>query len=101
MTCIALIGQTDIPMMVVVTCWIIYVKKTSDLIGHDVSLANHKAVHGWCQANIDQQYDETSMIDQKARIDPCGDWFIQGRVEAAFPSGCELVNPFFQGHKRD
>ena len=67
-------------------------QQTSHLIAHDVSLANHKVVHGWRYANMDKQHGATHLIDQEARIGVCGDWLIQGRVEAAFTSGYELGN---------
>ncbi len=76
-------------------------KQTSNLIGHDVSLANHKVVHGWRYANIDKQHGETHLIDQEARIGVCGDWLIQGRVEAAFTSGYKLANTILGLLKHD
>ncbi len=67
-------------------------KQTSRLIGHDVSLANYQVVHGWRYANIDKQHSVKYFIDQEAGIGVCGDWLIQGRVEAAFISGHKLGN---------
>ncbi len=67
-------------------------RQTSALIGHDVSRADHKAVHGWRYANIEKQGGETFLIDPEARVAVCGDWLIEGRVEAAFTSGYELAN---------
>ena len=47
--------------------------QTSLVIGHDVSKADH-----------------THFIDTNENIGVCGDWCIQGRVEAAFTSGFDL-----------
>lgn len=65
-------------------------QQTSDVIGHDVSVATHQAVHGWRYANIAPQNGDTFFCDDQAHIGVCGDWFIQGRVEAAFTSGNAL-----------
>lgn len=67
-------------------------KQTSEIIGHDVSIANHKAIHCWRFANIEKQTGEKYCIDTANNIAVCGDWFIQGRVEAAFTSGFEMAN---------
>ena len=67
-------------------------QNTSEVIGHDVSDADHKAIHGWRYANIEKQESETHFIDADESIGVCGDWFIQGRVEAAFTSGFDLTN---------
>ena len=68
---------------------------TSEVIGHDVSTANHRAIHGWRYANIEKQEGETHFIESNERVGVCGDWLIQGRVEAAFTSGFELTNKIF------
>ena len=69
-------------------------RQTSAITGCDTNLAGHKAVHGWRYANIETQtqHGETHLIDLQARIGVCGDWLIQGQVEAAFTSGDELAN---------
>ena len=67
-------------------------QNTSEVIGHDVSDADHKAIHGWRYANIEKQESETHFIDADESIGVCGDWFIQGRVEAAFTSGFDFTN---------
>ena len=53
--------------------------------------AAHRAIHGWRFANIDKSNDETCHVDPDAQIAACGDWCIQGRIEAAFRSGHELA----------
>ena len=67
-------------------------KQTSDIIGHDLSKASHMAIHGWRFANIQKQRGETHFLDMDQKIAVCGDWFIEGRVEAAFISGFEMAN---------
>lgn len=65
---------------------------TSEILGHDVNTAHHQAIHGWRYANITKQTGETHYIDKAQHIGVCGDWLIQGRVEAAFTSGFDLAN---------
>ena len=65
--------------------------QTSTVIGHDVSKADYKTVHGWRYANIDKQTGAEHFIDLDMNIAVCGDWIIQGRVEAAFTSGYALA----------
>ena len=72
-------------------------QETSEIIGHDLSIAEHQAVHGWRYANIQtQQNDITHFFDQDNNIGVCGDWFIKGRVEAAFTSAHDLANHYLQ-----
>ena len=65
-------------------------QQTSEALGHDVSNAAHQAVHGWHFANLEKQIGPTHYLDADAQIAACGDWCIQGRVEAAFSSGRAL-----------
>ena len=67
-------------------------QQTIEIIGHDVNVAEHKAIHGWRYANIEKQSGDSHLIDCEAHIGVCGDWLIQGRVEAAFTSGFSLAN---------
>lgn len=66
--------------------------QTSEVIGHDVHSAHHKAVHSWRYANIGRQTGATHFLHADQRIGICGDWLLQGRVEAAFKSGRALAN---------
>lgn len=65
---------------------------TTEIIGHDLSNADHKAVHRWRYANIEKQTGNNFFLDADQKIAVCGDWLIEGRVEAAFTSGFELAN---------
>jgi len=66
-------------------------EKTSHVIGQNASKASHKTVHGWRYANMPKQKGETHIFDATNNLALCGDYFIQGRVEAAFTSGYGLA----------
>ena len=66
--------------------------QASKITNHDLSAANYKAIHGWRFANAEKQTNVTHLIDLNENIGICGDWFIQGRVEAAFTSGSRLAS---------
>lgn len=66
------------------------VAQTCKIIGTDVSNAHHKALHGWRYANISKQPDNIAFVDADHHLAACGDWCIQGRVEAAFTSAMKL-----------
>ena len=67
-------------------------EQTSKIINQDVNLAQHKALHLWRFANISKQAKNKVLIDPQQQLAACGDWCIQGRVEAAFLSGFKLAN---------
>lgn len=67
-------------------------EKTAAIIGHDIKSPDHIALHQWRYANAEKQKDGSHFIDKTERIGVCGDWCIQGRVEAAFISGQNLAN---------
>jgi predicted NAD/FAD-dependent oxidoreductase len=67
-------------------------QQTSNIIDHDVSRAEHQVVHGWRYANIAKQQREPYYLDMAQNLGICGDWFVQGRVEAAFTSAYNLTN---------
>lgn len=67
-------------------------EQTSDLIGHDISKAGHKVIHRWRYANSDERHGNTHLLDREERVGVCGDWFIQGKVEAAFTSGFDMAD---------
>lgn len=59
----------------------------------DVALPKilHSDIHRWLYANIDKQVGEKFYFDWNSRIALCGDWFIRGRIEAAFLSATLLA----------
>ncbi len=57
----------------------------------DAAGAAHSSVHRWRYANVDRQRGEKFAIDPQKKLAVCGDWFVRGRVEAAFSSANALV----------
>lgn len=51
----------------------------------------HQDIQKWRYANISKNSGDQSLIDNKNKIGVCGDWLIQGRVEAAFLSANDLA----------
>ena len=62
-------------------------REISEVIGYDVSRAEHQAIHRWRYANIEKQHGDGALIDSSNRLIACGDWCIHGRVESAYLSG--------------
>lgn len=48
-------------------------------------------LHLWRYANINKQHGPKALIDPQRRLIACGDWCIQGRIEAAYLSGLEAA----------
>jgi predicted NAD/FAD-dependent oxidoreductase len=61
------------------------------VIRHDVSSADHVALHCWRYANIARQHGEDFLIDPSQRLAAVGDWCIHGRIESAYLSGFGLA----------
>ena len=59
---------------------------TSRILKLPLDHAKHKAIHAWRYANIGKQTSPAFYLDQPRQLIACGDWCIQGRVEAAFTS---------------
>lgn len=51
----------------------------------------HNVLHRWRYANVVKQDTKEYLIDDTNKIAVCGDWLVQGRVEAAFTSGYSLA----------
>jgi predicted NAD/FAD-dependent oxidoreductase len=66
--------------------------ETSNVIGHDVSIADYKTVHGWRYANNAKRENYHIFLDPDSKLAACGDWCLGGRVEGAFTSAYNLVN---------
>lgn len=71
------------------------VNEASKVIGHDLNIASHKAIHRWRYANIGKQEGKKYFIDPKLKIAACGDWCIQGRIESSFTSSFGLCKELF------
>ena len=67
------------------------VAEVSRVTGADCDNATHCDVQRWRYANIDRQRGPEYFLDAAERIAACGDWFIRGRVEAAFSSAQALL----------
>jgi predicted NAD/FAD-dependent oxidoreductase len=65
--------------------------EASRISGHDLSGASHIAVHRWLYANLPKREGPAALIDPSTQLAACGDWCIQGRVEAAFTSAMALA----------
>ena len=63
----------------------------SSVTGIDVSRLAHIDLHRWRFANLPRQDDPACLVDPDRNIAACGDWFIRGRVEAAFSSAVALL----------
>lgn len=64
----------------------------SEILGINPNLAEEVDLHRWRYANISSQRTEAAFIDFKNRLAACGDWCIEGRIEAAFNSAHYLVD---------
>ena len=56
----------------------------------DTDEAEYAELHRWRYANIDRQAGPSYAIDVSNRLAAAGDWFVRGRVEAAFLSATAL-----------
>ena len=65
---------------------------TSNVIGHDVSIADYKTIHGWQYANNAKREICNIFLDTDLKLAACGDWCPGGRVEGAFTSAHNLIN---------
>lgn len=66
----------------------------SRITGSDCSTADHCDLQRWRYANIDPQSGERYFFDEQMKLAACGDWFIRGRVEAAYQSARSLFKRF-------
>ena len=55
-----------------------------------------KDIKLWRYANVAKQNNNRIFLDVKNKLGACGDWCIQGRIEAAFHSGHELATCLLQ-----
>lgn len=59
--------------------------------GIDTSKASHVDLKRWIYANLPAQTGQSAYLDTQLKLAACGDWCIQGRVEAAFSSADALA----------
>lgn len=63
------------------------VREFEGVSGVDARLAKHKSVHRWLYANVGEPAGTDFLFDAAQNIVACGDWCLEGRVEAAWLSG--------------
>ena len=66
--------------------------EASAISGVDLRVADYRDVHRWRFANMDKRGGPEFFIDDGANLAACGDWFLRGRVEAAFMSANALAS---------
>jgi len=66
-------------------------REASRVIERDLNVATYKDIHRWRYANAPRRNGPATYIDETNRLAVCGDWCIQGRVEAAFLSAMALA----------
>lgn len=68
-------------------------QQSEKIIGRQIKQAVHRDLQGFRYANISKQNNPLHyLLDEQQQLAVCGDWLIQGRVEAAFLSGHALAN---------
>jgi renalase len=65
-------------------------EQTRMVTGVQVAQAKYADVHAWRYANVGRQ-KRSIALDPQRQIAACGDWVIQGRVEAAFTSASTIA----------
>lgn len=68
--------------------------EVSRVTGLACGTADHVDLHRWRYANIDRRDGAACFFDPRARLAACGDWFVRGRIEAAFSSAHRLLGRF-------
>ncbi len=67
------------------------IDQTRQTIGNPLLAIEHQSLHAWRLANFPAQGKERPfLLDINEKMGVCGDWCLQGRVEAAFTSGHQL-----------
>lgn len=64
--------------------------EASRITGKNLGHAAHIDLHRWRYANISKQVNPV-LFDRENQLAACGDWCVQGLVEAAFTSACNLA----------
>lgn len=65
-------------------------QEVTRVAGFDISHAAFVDCKRWHYANLPPQHRDKAFLDENLRLGVCGDWCIQGRVEAAFSSADDL-----------
>ncbi|MBT8078151.1 MAG: FAD-dependent oxidoreductase [Gammaproteobacteria bacterium] len=70
--------------------------EASTVTGEDLRQADHRQLHRWRYSNIGAHALPERFIDDRMQLAACGDWFVRGRVEAAFTSASALAGELLQ-----
>ena len=68
--------------------------EVSRVAGIDADAAVHKSLHRWRFANLPKQSGPSCYFSSEQRLGVAGDWWVRGRVEAAFQSARALTDRF-------
>lgn len=66
------------------------INELSCLLSYDFSNTSYITTHRWRYAETKQSAGVDYHLDQDQKLGACGDWFIKGRIEAAFLSAYQL-----------
>jgi renalase len=67
------------------------IEQASTLTDTDLSEAEHQEMHLWRYAIAEEPKFREVLIDENTKLAVCGDWCVNGRVEAAFISAKNLA----------
>lgn len=67
-------------------------REVSAVTGIDCDDAASRQLQRWRYANADKRVGPGCFVENEMQLAGCGDWFLRGRVEAAFLSGVEAAN---------
>lgn len=70
--------------------------ETALVTGVGLHGATHQQVHRWRYANIAKQPGPLFFRDDDLKVAACGDWWVRGRIEAAFTSASSLAESLQQ-----
>ena len=66
--------------------------ETCRIIEAKVEDIRYKNLHHWLYANVQNKNRQYVMVDINQKIVACGDWCIDGQVEATFTSGMKVAH---------
>ena len=75
--------------------------ETGNVLGENVDHAASCRLQRWRYANAGNRDGDSFFVDESVQLAACGDWFMQGRVEAAFTSGFGLAKKLVHSHLPD
>ena len=70
----------------------IILEELNSLLSYDFSDSQYLTTHRWRYSSTKQPVGVDYHLDHELRLGACGDWFIKGRIEAAFISGYKLAD---------